>query len=74
MFPHYLDVQQISDISKVIDNNTFERPIYAGNALATVQSNEKVDVITVQYITGFEIANAESGSASIETVLVQLVI
>jgi electron transfer flavoprotein alpha subunit len=60
-----LDSQQISDIIEVIDNNTFKRPIYAGNAIATVKSDEKIKVITVRTST-FERA-AETGSAAIET-------
>ena len=52
-----LDVAQLSDISKVDSADTFERPIYAGNAIATVQSLDKVKVITVR-TTGFEIGRA----------------
>ena len=48
-----LDVARISDISKVISADTFERPIYAGNAIATVQSADKIKVITVR-TTGFD--------------------
>jgi electron transfer flavoprotein alpha subunit len=61
-----LDVGQISDITKVISPDTFERPIYAGNAIATVQSTDKVKVITVR-TTGFDPAAATGGSASVET-------
>ena len=61
-----LDVGQISDASKVISADTFERPIYAGNAIATVQSADKVKVITVR-TTGFDPAAATGGSAAIET-------
>ena len=61
-----LDVAQISDISKVISTDTYERPIYAGNAVATVQSSDKVQVITVR-TTGFDAAG-QGGSAAIETV------
>ncbi len=61
-----LDVGQISDITKVVSPDTFERPIYAGNAVATVQSADKVKVITVR-ATGFDAAAAEGGSASVET-------
>jgi electron transfer flavoprotein alpha subunit len=61
-----LDVAQISDITKVISADTFERPIYAGNAIATVQSADAVKVITVR-TTGFDAA-ASGGSAAIETV------
>ena len=57
-----LDVAQISDITKVISADTFERPIYAGNAIATVQSADAVKVITVR-TTGFDAAAATGGSA-----------
>ena len=60
-----LDVAQISEISKVISADTFERPIYAGNAIATVQSSDSVKVITVR-TTGFDAA-AQGGSAVVET-------
>jgi electron transfer flavoprotein alpha subunit len=60
-----LDVAQLSDITKVIDADTFERPIYAGNAIATVQSADPVKVITVR-TTGFDPVAATGGSASIE--------
>ena len=56
-----LDVAQISDITKVISADTFERPIYAGNAIATVQSTDAVKVITVRG-TGFDAAAASGGS------------
>jgi electron transfer flavoprotein alpha subunit len=62
-----LDVGQISDITKVLAPDTFERPIYAGNAIATVQSLDPVQVITVR-TTGFDPAPATGGSAAIETV------
>src|SRR5689334_4567463 len=62
-----LDVMQISDISAVESADAFVRPIYAGNALATVQSKDRVKVITVRG-TGFPAAAAEGGSASVETV------
>lgn len=62
-----LDVAQISEITKVDAPDTFERPIYAGNAIATVQSNDKVKVITVRS-TGFDAAAASGGSAAVETV------
>lgn len=62
-----LDVQPISDITAVIDENTFQRPIYAGNAIATVQSSDSVKVITVRG-TGFDAASAEGGSAEIAAV------
>jgi electron transfer flavoprotein alpha subunit len=61
-----LDVGQISDITKVVSPDTFERPIYAGNAIATVQSADKVKVITVR-TTGFDPAAATGGSAAVET-------
>ena len=62
-----LDVMQVSDIIKVESADTFQRPIYAGNAIATVTSNEAVKVVTVRS-TAFEAAPAEGGSASIEAV------
>ena len=62
-----LDVGQISDITKVDSPDTFERPIYAGNAIATVQSLDPVKVITVR-TTGFDPAPATGGSAPVETV------
>ena len=61
-----LDVGQISDITKVDSPDTFERPIYAGNAIAIVQSLDAVKVITVR-TTGFDAAAATGGAASIET-------
>ncbi|MBV7458552.1 MULTISPECIES: electron transfer flavoprotein subunit alpha/FixB family protein [unclassified Acidovorax] len=61
-----LDVAQVSDITKVISADTFERPIYAGNAIATVQSADSVKVITVR-ATGFDAAAATGGSAAVET-------
>jgi electron transfer flavoprotein alpha subunit len=62
-----LDVAQISEITKVDAPDTFERPIYAGNAIATVQSLDAVKVITVRG-TGFDAAAAEGGSAAVDTV------
>jgi electron transfer flavoprotein alpha subunit len=62
-----LDVQQISEILSVEGPDTFTRPIYAGNAIATVQSSDKIKVITVRG-TAFDPAPAEGGSAAIETV------
>ncbi len=62
-----LDVAQISDITKVVAADTFERPIYAGNAIATVQSSDAVKVITVR-TTGFDPAAATGGSASVTSV------
>ncbi len=61
-----LDVAQISDITKVVSADTFERPIYAGNAIATVQSADSVKIITVR-TTGFDAAAASAGSAAVET-------
>jgi len=61
-----LDVGQISDITKVIAADTFERPIYAGNAMATVQSLDATKVITVR-TTGFDPAGATGGSATVDT-------
>src|SRR5512134_2472940 len=61
-----LDVGQISDITRVDSPDTFERPIYAGNAISIVQSGDKVKVITVR-TTGFDPAAATGGSAAIET-------
>ena len=60
-----LDVGQISDITKVDAPDTFERPIYAGNAIATVQSMDSVKVITVR-TTGFDPAASTGGSAAVE--------
>ena len=60
-----LDVGQISDITKVLSPDTFERPIYAGNAIATVQSTDATKVITVRS-TGFDPASASGGSAVVE--------
>jgi electron transfer flavoprotein alpha subunit len=60
-----LDVAQLSDITRVVSADTFERPIYAGNAIATVQSTDPVKVITVR-TTGFDPVAATGGSASIE--------
>ena len=59
-----LDVQQISDISSVIDENTFERPIYAGNAIATIESSDEKKVVTVR-ATAFDAVQAEGGSAEV---------
>jgi len=61
-----LDVSQISDATKVVSADTFERPIYAGNAIATVQSGDAIKVITVR-TTGFDAAG-QGGGAAIETV------
>jgi electron transfer flavoprotein alpha subunit len=59
-----LDVAQISDITQVVSANTFERPIYAGNAMATVQSRDAQCVITVR-TTGFDPAPATGGTAAV---------
>jgi electron transfer flavoprotein alpha subunit len=60
-----LDVAQISDVTLVISADTFERPIYAGNAIATVQSLDATKVITVR-TTGFDAAPATGGNAAVE--------
>ena len=60
-----LDVGQISDATKVLSADTFERPIYAGNAIATVQSADAIKVITVR-TTGFDPAAASGGSAAVD--------
>jgi len=62
-----LDVAQISDATKIVSADTFERPIYAGNAIAQVQSSDPIKVITVR-TTGFDAAAASGGSAAVETV------
>ncbi|MBB1609941.1 electron transfer flavoprotein alpha subunit apoprotein [Pseudomonas citronellolis] len=62
-----LDVDQISEIIDVVSADTFKRPIYAGNAIATVQSSAPVKVITVR-TTGFDAVAAEGGSAAVEQV------
>lgn len=62
-----LDVAQISEITSVVSADTFVRPIYAGNALATVQSADSIKIITVR-TTGFDAAPAEGGSATLEDV------
>ena len=62
-----LDMAQISEITKVVAPDTFERPIYAGNAIAYVQSSDKIKVITVR-TTGFDSASSTGGSASVESV------
>ncbi len=60
-----LDVSQISDISAVTSEDTFERPIYAGNCIATVKSNDSIKVITVR-TTGFDACESSGGSANLE--------
>ena len=62
-----IDSQQISEIIKVVSPDTFMRPIYAGNALATVQSKDKVKVLTVR-ATAFDAAPAEGGAAAVEKI------
>ena len=62
-----LDVSQVSDISAVISEDTFERPIYAGNCIATVQSTDSVKVITVR-TTGFDACESSGGSATVTAV------
>jgi len=62
-----LDVAQISEITQVISADTFERPIYAGNAIATVQSADAIKVITVR-ATGFDAAASTGGSAAVESI------
>ena len=61
-----LDVQQISDISGVVSPDTFVRPIYAGNVLATVQSSDKIKVVTVR-ATAFDPAGESAAAAPVET-------
>ena len=61
-----LDVGQVSDITKVISPDTFERPIYAGNAMATVQATDATKVLTVR-TTGFDPVAATGGCAAVET-------
>ena len=63
----FLDVQAISDISAILSEDTFKRPIYAGNVIATVQSSDAIKVLTVRG-TAFDAASGEGGSASIESV------
>jgi len=62
-----LDVGQVSDITKIHGPDTFERPIYAGNAIATVQALDAIKVITVR-TTGFDPAPASGGTAAVETI------
>lgn len=62
-----LDVAQVSEITKVVSPDTFERPIYAGNAIATVQSADAVKVLTIRG-TAFDAAATTGGSAAVETV------
>ncbi len=62
-----LDVAQISEITTVVSADTFKRPIYAGNVIATVKSSDKIKVITVRS-TGFDAVAATGGSAAVEAV------
>jgi electron transfer flavoprotein alpha subunit len=62
-----LDVAQISEITAVVSADTFERPIYAGNAIATVQSGDPIKVITVR-ATGFDPVAADGGNATVEKI------
>jgi electron transfer flavoprotein alpha subunit len=62
-----LDVAQISEITAVVSADTFQRPIYAGNVIATVQSSDAIKVMTVR-TTGFDAVAAEGGSAAVEAV------
>ena len=62
-----LDVAQISDITEVVSGDTFVRPIYAGNAMATVQSSDAIKIITVR-MAAFAAAEAEGGSGTVETI------
>ncbi len=62
-----LDVAQVSDVTAVVSSDTFERPIYAGNAVATVQSADPVKVLTVR-TTGFEAAAAAAGPAPVDRI------
>jgi len=64
-----LDVAQLSDVTLVLSADTFERPIYAGNAIATVQSKDAIKVMTVR-TTGFDAAARTGGSASVESIAV----
>lgn len=65
-----LDTQQISDISAIVDADTFERPVYAGNAIATVKSSDAIKLMTVRGTT-FDPVAADGGSASIEDISAQ---
>ncbi|WP_339767445.1 FAD-binding protein [uncultured Paraglaciecola sp.] len=62
-----LEVNQISDVTGVVSATTFQRPIYAGNAIATVTSNDSIKVMTVRG-TAFDSVNAQGGSATIEAI------
>ena len=62
-----LDVAQISEITKVVSTDTYERPIYAGNAVATIQSTDAIQVLTVRS-TGFDAASLDGGAARIDVI------
>jgi len=62
-----LDISQVSDVIKIIDNDTFVRPIYAGNVLATVKSKDKIKIITIRP-TSFELGSKEGGKGNIENI------
>ncbi|KWF82582.1 electron transfer flavoprotein subunit beta [Burkholderia cepacia] len=62
-----LDVAQISDITAVVSADTFERPIYAGNAIATVQTSDRIKVVTVRS-TGFDAVADKGGNAAVERI------
>ena len=62
-----MDMQAVSDISAVVNEDTFKRPIYAGNVIATVQSSDAIKILTVR-ATAFDAASGEGGSATIETI------
>jgi electron transfer flavoprotein alpha subunit len=65
-----LDVAQVSDVIQVVDADTFVRPIYAGNVLATVKSSDAIKVLTIR-TTGFDVVAATGGSAAIESLAAQ---
>ena len=65
-----LDVAQISDISAIVNSDTFERPIYAGNCIATVQSLDPIKVVTVR-TTGFDACVKEGGSVEVENITLE---
>jgi electron transfer flavoprotein alpha subunit len=67
-----LDVQQISEITEVVSEDTFKRPIYAGSCIATVKSSDAIKVITVR-ATAFDPVNASGGSASVESISADVV-
>ena len=62
-----MDMQAVSDISAVVNEDTFKRPIYAGNVIATVQSSDAIKILTVR-ATAFDAASGEGGSATIKTI------